>query len=635
MPPLSFAPLPAHVSRAIPTSNSTDIGLDVVCAWPVSGQYGPGTRVLYYVLIATCVFARKEEWLRNACLAGALLFPAIAALHGIVLAAIHVDGAIDMDVYGAFQLCSIGILTAPLTARMSETYFKDPRRNIIFLWTGLVLAGLLSITVELFRVKPSACSQDDHGHVILSDISRFPYEEAGCDLRCSTEEGPFSPIRVGSTNEIYVIPSPNKLTFGTVTLLAAGCCVPAIVSLIYFWTLILQDTWNKRVRGVTESDPRDEPIDGTNGATVGRMMHINGLVRMVLSTVEAPVFAGAVLAILILGEKNFFSRPVDYGTEPIASIGQWAPLVGAGFAIFGSLYLYLTEEDAKPPRKCECSCHENGNSPTNQTMKPSSSPVVNEPRMAEMAETTSPEIAHLRPTRRETTDVGNRRGINRALMRLATTISIAAHERLNDYEFKQGPALDFPEIPAEEQRSRMLPRIRDQYNPKRDSDGNVTLSRTGSNISMASWRDGDRSSTTSQCISPRSSRHSMRSRSPSPLPSSSRRPDEAGILELPRLPSSTSSEPSTFQPRKRQNTLEVPPHHGSGPIRRSPSVSSVSTSSFTIPGNPASPTIVVSADGDFPVAQRCDTHPAGHSESSETDENDSTVSLRYGRRFTS
>lgn len=46
----------------------------------------------YYVLIAACVFARKSDWLRNACLAGALLFPAVAALHGIVLAAVHVNG---------------------------------------------------------------------------------------------------------------------------------------------------------------------------------------------------------------------------------------------------------------------------------------------------------------------------------------------------------------------------------------------------------------------------------------------------------------------------------------------------------------------------------------------------------------
>lgn len=46
----------------------------------------------YYVLIAACVFARKAEWIKNACLAAALLFPAVAAVHGIVLAALHRDG---------------------------------------------------------------------------------------------------------------------------------------------------------------------------------------------------------------------------------------------------------------------------------------------------------------------------------------------------------------------------------------------------------------------------------------------------------------------------------------------------------------------------------------------------------------
>lgn len=29
------------------TSNNTDPILEVICAWPVSGQYGPGTRYLY------------------------------------------------------------------------------------------------------------------------------------------------------------------------------------------------------------------------------------------------------------------------------------------------------------------------------------------------------------------------------------------------------------------------------------------------------------------------------------------------------------------------------------------------------------------------------------------------------------
>jgi hypothetical protein len=112
--------------------------LQVVCAWPMSGQYGPGTRVLYvsfffrflcpfffffffffwlsrmllhgsigklttiyryYVLVAACLFARKAEWLRNACLAAAMLFPAVAAVHGIVLPAVHANGQFSLNTH--------------------------------------------------------------------------------------------------------------------------------------------------------------------------------------------------------------------------------------------------------------------------------------------------------------------------------------------------------------------------------------------------------------------------------------------------------------------------------------------------------------------------------------------------------
>ncbi|KAL4769808.1 hypothetical protein BDW60DRAFT_224659 [Aspergillus nidulans var. acristatus] len=619
MPPLAHA--------AVVSNNATEIGLEVVCSWPVSGQYGPGTRVLYYVLIAACVFARKEEWVRNACLAGALLFPAIAALHGIVLAAVHVDGAIDMDVYGAFQLCSIGILTAPLTARMSGTYFKDPRRHILFLWTGLILAGLLSITVELFRAKPSRCTHDDNGNPVLPDPARFPYEAASCGLRCSAQEGPFSPIRVGSADEIHVIPSPHRLTFGTATLLAAACCVPAIVSLLYFWSLVLQDTWNNRFGEGTDIDRRNEVIQGTNGATVGKMLQINGLVRTVLSTVEAPVFAAAVLAILVLGERNFFSRPVNYGTEPIASIGQWAPIVGTGFAIFGSLYLFLTDDGEKPSSACKCTCHGAQGPNPHGTADPAASTDGNESDPCEIPVVSSPEPAHTHPTQEETRDFGYRRGIGRALKRLADTISIAAHDRLTDYDFKQGPALDFPEIPAEEQRNSELPQIRGQYNQNRDSNASRTLSRVGSTVSTASWRDGERSSTTSHGISPRASRQSTRSRSPSPFASPSRRADESCTFSGSHDGSpSSSSDPPDLSTRRRHNTLEVPTHRGS--VRRSSSISSVSSSNFTIAGNLQSPTIVVSADDDVsPAFPRLG--------SPEPKQEDPPHASRHGRRFTS
>lgn len=62
--------------------------------------------------------------------------------------------------------------------------------------------------------------------------------------------------------------------------------------------------------------------EGTNGATVESMKGVNSLIRRFLSVVEVPVFGAAVLAILIMGEMNFFTTQVRYQTEPIASIGK-------------------------------------------------------------------------------------------------------------------------------------------------------------------------------------------------------------------------------------------------------------------------------------------------------------------------
>ena len=250
-----------------------------------------------------------------------------------------------MDVFGAFQLCSIGILAAPVTVRLSRTYFFDPGRNIIFLWTvlilagetllcsisedfisdGTLLAGLLSLTVEFYRIQTTGCPYDDFGKPLSPNAGSFPYDNPpSCNLTCSVSLGPFSPMRGGSANNIYVIPAPQKLTFGMATLLAAACCVPAILSLISMWNKILEINWKARFGSGSEDERLDELIEGTNGATIGRMKGVNTMVRLFLSVVEIPLFGAAVLAILIIGERNLFSTQVKYQTEPIRSIGEYS-----------------------------------------------------------------------------------------------------------------------------------------------------------------------------------------------------------------------------------------------------------------------------------------------------------------------
>ncbi|KAI2467837.1 hypothetical protein F4781DRAFT_423031 [Annulohypoxylon bovei var. microspora] len=632
-------------------SNATNIGnaLQVVCAWPVSGQYGPGSRVLYYVLVAACVLARKVEWFRSACLAAALVFPAVAAIHGIVLAAVHVDGAVDMDVYGAFQFCSIGILAAPLTVRISSTYFNDPGRNIIFIWTGVVLAGLLSLTVEFFRATSLPCMYDDNGNPISpNDLWGFLNDNTTCNLTCSTTAGPFSPLRQNATNEIFVIPVPSKLTFNAAVLLAAACCIPAVLSLASMWNKILEINW-KTTFGPGDAD---QLIEGTNGATVAKMTGVNNIVRRFLSTIEVPVFSAAVFAILVFGELNLFSTQVQWQTEPISSIA---------FAALGSLYVLLSVDmdsinKEKTPEAlthhCNCAHHhfDGGQhlSPHPQTCSSGRSVDAesthggtlnyleqdsrNSPPMHQVNNgglfidsshpIAAPSAARLRSSssnsREETwteiastskpKDVGHRRRVYRTLLKVSTYLGTANKSQFDDSEFKHGKALDFPEVPAEEQRNKDLPQIREIYNQHRENELQalgIRPSRTGSFAgSIASRGSVEDNTTMSRAISAPYSP----SRPPSPSPTV-RGLRHASTLPVGQDPTSPSTAGSTRgRSRLRSDTLTVPEQDTHGHSRSIRSASPASPVSPTLPIQPpvtttidngqGSPAIIISPDPD-------------------------------------
>lgn len=226
-----------------------------------------------------------------------------------------------MDVYGAFQLCTIGVLTAPVTVRLSRTYFNNPGRDIIFLWTGLLLAGLLSLTVEFFRLDLTVCPPDDPATIEWSQTGNFSYGR-NCSMTCG-DDGPFSPLRRDAASDIYVIPAPRELSFNAATLLAAACCIPAILSLVSTWIKILEKNWEKLPGQHRPGEKReDQPISGTNGATPKHMTWIAAKIQSWLMLIEIPVFFAAVLAILVKGEMNFFSEQMRYQTEPMSGVGK-------------------------------------------------------------------------------------------------------------------------------------------------------------------------------------------------------------------------------------------------------------------------------------------------------------------------
>ncbi|KAJ6144736.1 hypothetical protein N7470_008631 [Penicillium chermesinum] len=600
---------PALVRRTAPTAapNATTAALEVVCAWPVSGQYGPGTRYLYhppfrvlskiaspdpgryYVLIAACVFARKAEFIRNACLAAVLLFPAVAALHGIVLASLHVDGAVDMDVYGAFQLCAIGILTAPATVRLSATYFHNPGREIIFLWTGLLLAGLLSLTVEFIRLSPTTCPADDPASVSWKKAGEFLYGSS-CGMVCTVEDGPFSPLRQGAANNIYVIPTPHQLDFNTATLLAAACCVPAILSLVSMWIKILDDRWDQ-ISGTKRLKKENEPIEGTNGATPIQMSGIATKIREWLRLIEIPVFAAGVLAILVKGEMNFWSAPVNYQTEPMSSVGQWAPVVGTGLAIVGSLYLLFAAEmdkEDKPSKNpvppCPtCGGDEMYRDRLGSTSSGPSSRDSDQEATVEMEETVSypsfPKLSQITTLPGED-DPRGRRTVARFFNAASGYLATKAHTNFEENGFEVNERTTFPEVPAESFRNEHYQDMKNIFESTP-----ITRSRATSFVG-SEYSNGEGSSRTPRETPNR--QLSLPVRSPKPAfirrPHSKTLPSRSNSFEV---PSFVDRGAFTSSPTSDRSSPE--PQHGTS----DPSIAESLPATPRV-GPPTTPTIVVS-----------------------------------------
>ncbi|KAJ5787282.1 hypothetical protein N7457_002272 [Penicillium paradoxum] len=589
-----------HRALAVPhnvTAAASASTLEVVCAWPVSGQYGPGTRALYYVLIAACVVARKVEWIRNACLAAVLLFPAIAALHAIVLAALHVDGAVDMDVYGAFQLCAIGILTAPATVRLSRTYFNNPGRDIIFLWTVLLLVGLVCLVVEFMRLKTTTCPGNDPASISWAADGLFIYG-SNCSVVCTPEDGPFSPLRLEAADNIYVIPVPDELSFNAITLVAAACCIPAILSLVSMWIKILDDNWEKFSR--KQKQQPDEPIEGTNGATINHMTGIGERIKDMVSLIEIPVFAAAVLAILIKGEMNFWSQQMRYQTEPIQSIGQWAPIVGTGLAALGSLYLLFSAEmvaeegkdDEQPGvnNVGQCACCSNCTS--------SETPTSSRRGSGTSAERQNAEI-QLTPLRRHTTtqtastnpptpDLG-RRKVARFFNKTSNMLATKAHRQIEKGGFKNDAKTSYPQTPGEEYKNSLLRRQEAEYKRSSTPDNR---SRAGSSVSVRDSDNGEGSSRMSR--SP--TRHSV----PTPTVSRPRsRPNHANSLPGRSLfESSTLHSPSPGSLSSGWPTHQLSPFDRMNSQRsRAPSLDESVSPTTSSPGiQIPPPTIVISSE---------------------------------------
>lgn len=412
--------------------------------------------------------------------------------------------------------------------------------------------------VEFYRVTPTDCNVNVSGNSPRGSAA-FLQQQPSCNLTCSESTGPRSPLRGGAAADIYVIPVPQILTFNAAMLLSAGFCIPAILSLIFTWDKVLETNWKRR-RHVEELDAR---IEGAN-MTVGELRNINRLVQSFLTVIEIPLFGGAVIAIIGIGEANFFSPQMRYMTEPMGSFGklcqeprlplltlcagQWSPIAGTVLGAFGSLYLLWSTSDETTKQNSTIQ-GEHPNSPRHsQSSERCPSPLSPRSAMSQKnsnfsaniqanalgIRSESPNDMSLIPTithpgldrnRTSETHLEGRQGLPTAgrhkvrgwLTFAGNYLGDAAHEKLDLERRSTNEATrSFPEVPGENLRNPDLASTSRNYDKMREARASSTYA-----ASIRSTSD----------VGPSSP----------PL-----------VQEVPR------TEPSSPQPPKRRDTLEVP-----------------------------------------------------------------------------
>ncbi|KAJ7485278.1 hypothetical protein FB451DRAFT_1431094 [Mycena latifolia] len=296
-------------------NNTSDTdAVSVICAYPLSGQYGPGARFSLYILILACIVWRKTILVLNVGLGAVLLSGLVAAVHGVALGTVS---GLDFDVFGAAYICTLCLGLVPGLIILGAEFLRGATTTIVVGWYALMLAGEIGVTSALFRAQtrvpnvgliPRSSLCVDAAGVNITRAA-FVLGETDCHLSCM--DIPTLPLRQGQS-AVY-IPSDHRpidiASFGSM----AGIVLCLITMPVVYRTF------------------RHESVTYWTGLLMGLLM-----------IVEGP--PGAITLAVLSETRVFWGPQVRYQVESMVAVGQWAPFVTAFFAFIGGVLI-----DTVPP----------------------------------------------------------------------------------------------------------------------------------------------------------------------------------------------------------------------------------------------------------------------------------------------
>jgi hypothetical protein len=154
--------------------------LQVICAYPVSGQYGRMVRYLIYPALALSLLFSVAGWVAGGALNTSMTYIAVT---GVYLAAMVVNreaGVLDLDILTAYHICMVALILSPPLIMWTKSLLRPSGKGVFAIWVILLWISVILFTTSTQHLpKPVPC-QDSKGENVTS-----VWELQRCMLSCN------------------------------------------------------------------------------------------------------------------------------------------------------------------------------------------------------------------------------------------------------------------------------------------------------------------------------------------------------------------------------------------------------------------------------------------------------------------
>ena len=158
---------------------------EVTCIYPLSGQYAPIARYLFYALLLFGIIARRSTWLIAGALATAMTYSGTAAIHALILAITSPkQPVLDIDLVGAWAVLTAGLFALWPVLQFSSTLRKSPFRPIFAAWALLNSVGAVTCMVLIYLDYPTEKACKSTNGQLLTQPYQVGYPEFDCTYKC-------------------------------------------------------------------------------------------------------------------------------------------------------------------------------------------------------------------------------------------------------------------------------------------------------------------------------------------------------------------------------------------------------------------------------------------------------------------